>query len=74
MAEAVIGAVRLADSPGSVAVELQEGVARLQQAAECQKTGANPISGAPAATLSLAQDPELLSDFIVESGEHLANL
>jgi hypothetical protein len=36
MAEAVIGAVRLADSPASVSTELEEGIVRLQQAVECQ--------------------------------------
>jgi two-component system chemotaxis sensor kinase CheA len=46
---------------------LQEGIAALQKALD-----------APAATASsnrvLAQDPELISDFIVESREHLANI
>jgi two-component system chemotaxis sensor kinase CheA len=68
MAEAIIGAVRQNASPASISSEMQEGVARLQQALECGK------QEAPAAPLSLAQDPELMSDFIVESREHLAQM
>jgi two-component system chemotaxis sensor kinase CheA len=74
MAEAVIGAVRRADSPGSVSMELEEGIVRLQQAVECQQAATCQKQGAPAAVLSLAQDPELMSDFILESREHLANM
>jgi two-component system, chemotaxis family, sensor kinase CheA len=47
--------------PGAI---LQEGLVRLQQALE----------GPRAAEPSIAQDPELLSDFVLESREHLANL
>ena len=79
MAEAVIGAVRRADSPGSVSMELEEGIVRLQEAVECRKAAVSakvvsPKEAAPAAVFSLAQDPELMSDFIVESREHLANV
>src|SRR5450432_157643 len=79
MAEAVIGAVRRADSPGSVSMELEEGIVRLQEAVECQNAAVSPKvvspkQAAPAAVFSLAQDPELMSDFIVESREHLANV
>jgi two-component system chemotaxis sensor kinase CheA len=74
MAEAVIGAVGRADNPRSVSKELQEGVARLQAAVECQQTVASPEQSAPPPAVSLAQDPELLSDFIIESREHLANM
>jgi two-component system, chemotaxis family, sensor kinase CheA len=47
--------------PGTI---LQEGLVRLQQALEDPR----------AAERSIAQDPELLSDFVLESREHLANL
>ncbi|MDR3698568.1 MAG: chemotaxis protein CheA [Candidatus Sulfopaludibacter sp.] len=53
------------------AAELQEGILRLQGAIEA-------ASKAPAISESpenrLAQDPELLSDFILESREHLARI
>ncbi len=50
----------------SSASALQEGFARLQQALDSERQ--------PQAVheLGLAQDPELLSDFILESREHLA--
>jgi two-component system chemotaxis sensor kinase CheA len=51
---------------GPDTVVLQEGIANLQRALEAQDSG----SREPAP--SLAQDPELLLDFIVESREHLA--
>jgi two-component system, chemotaxis family, sensor kinase CheA len=47
--------------PGAI---LQEGLIRLQQALEDPR----------GAERSMAQDPELLSDFVLESREHLANL
>ncbi len=46
---------------------LQDGVAALQQALEVPAP-ATPPGGSP------AQDPELMSDFVVESREHLANI
>ena len=48
--------------------QLQEGLVQLQQAAERDQPAA------PAAETSLGEDPELLSDFIVESREHLATI
>lgn len=74
-AEGMIGALRGADSRFSdaeqLAAELQHGILRLQQAMEahtqqpaCQESQ----------ELGLAQDPELLSDFILESREHLARI
>ena len=68
LAGAVIGAIQGSSKAASIWEELQQGVARLQQAVE------HPKHQEPAATPSLAQDPELMSDFIVESREHLANL
>ncbi|HUP03763.1 MAG TPA: chemotaxis protein CheA [Bryobacteraceae bacterium] len=47
--------------------EVQEGLARLQAAAEAQ-----PVAGPIASPLG--QDPELLRDFVLESREHLANI
>jgi two-component system chemotaxis sensor kinase CheA len=47
---------------------LQEGVANLQKALEA------PAEEIPSPDRSLAQDPELMSDFIVESREHLVNI
>ena len=62
------------------AAALQDGIARLQEAVELEgRTGgagtAEPsdpaANGAPPASASLAQDPELLSDFVLESREYL---
>jgi two-component system chemotaxis sensor kinase CheA len=68
-----------AGTPGvDSATTLQEGVSRLQEAVEREgQAGAktapsgSAAGGTPAAKVSLAQDPELLSDFIVESREYL---
>src|ERR1039457_3070983 len=54
--------------PSTVYVVLQEGVANLQKALEA------PAQEIHAQEMSLAQDPELMSDFIVESREHLVNI
>ena len=54
--------------PSAVASVLQDGVAKLQNALE------EPAQETPAREASLALDPELLSDFIVESREHLVNI
>ena len=59
----------LAERGGSLDA-LREGVARLQQALEedCRWSG-------PSESVSpLAQDPELLADFVVETREHLASI
>ncbi len=73
-AAAVLGeALRaLAQSPSSdpsaVSSVLQDGVASLQNALEA------PAQELPSQDRSLALDPELISDFIVESREHLVNI
>ncbi len=54
-----------ADARG-VSIALQEGITCLQQAVEFEK------SPCGATDLLPAQDPELLSDFVLESREHLA--
>jgi two-component system chemotaxis sensor kinase CheA len=56
------------DDPFTVSSVLQEGVANLQRALEA------PTPEIPSSDRSLALDPELLSDFIVESREHLVNI
>ena len=55
---------------------LRSGVAQLQEAIEHASTGSREPMRAPLTTSSnsLAQDPELVSDFIMESREHLANI
>ena len=62
----------LAQSPSNdssaVSSVLQEGVANLQNALEA------PAQETPSQDRSLALDPELISDFIVESREHLVNI
>ena len=58
---------------------LQDGISRLQEAVEQEgRAGGSktvpspPVAGkTPAAKVSLAQDPELLSDFVLESREYL---
>jgi len=57
-------------APGTLSQNLESGVAAMQQALE---TGSGPASPEPAGN-SLAQDPELLSDFVLESREHLASI
>src|SRR5579872_5678997 len=54
------------EAGGGVANTLLEGVTRLQQATELER------QQMAACDLPPAQDPELLSDFILESREHLA--
>ncbi|MGO9008568.1 MAG: chemotaxis protein CheA, partial [Bryobacteraceae bacterium] len=57
--------------------QLQEGLARLQQALSDGARDAAPAPPAPErpqATYSLAQDPELVADFILESREHLTSI
>ena len=56
------------DDPSAVYSALQEGVANLQKSLEA------PAEEIPSPDRSLAQDPELISDFIVESREHLVNI
>ena len=56
------------DDPCDVAVVLQEGIDCLQRAVELE------TAPSAAAAWQPAQDPELLSDFILESREHLAGI
>ena len=66
-------AIREAEGPGEagndrIAAELQDGIARLQQAVEVDRQrGATD-------DLRLAQDPELMGDFVLESREHLTGI
>jgi two-component system, chemotaxis family, sensor kinase CheA len=62
-ARGILAALRACGAGDPVPV-LQEGIPRLQLA----------LGDRQATETSLAQDPELLSDFIVESREHLASL
>ena len=55
-------------APDALSLALQSGVTAMQQALETCPAGTT----APESTYSLAQDPELLSDFVLESREHLA--
>ena len=70
-ATALIDSLQSPDPPaangGSIADMLQTGITRLQQTLD--EEAAQP---AGAASLSLAQDPELVGDFVLESREHLA--
>jgi two-component system chemotaxis sensor kinase CheA len=72
ISEAVTAALEAARaalaSPDAIA-ELQDGISRLQQALEGEEQGSSPL-----AESSLAQDPELLADFVLESREHLAGI
>ena len=61
-------AVSPAGDPCVVYSILQEGVANLQKALEA------PAQQAPSQEMSIAQDPELMADFIIESREHLVNI
>jgi two-component system chemotaxis sensor kinase CheA len=71
------GARQGAGTEGAAA--LQDGITRLQEAVDLEGRTGGPgtansdpgASGAPPASVSLAQDPELLSDFILESREYL---
>jgi two-component system chemotaxis sensor kinase CheA len=64
-AASVLNNLRETASPEAA---LQEGIAALQEALEA------PALAEAAGDSLLAQDPELISDFIVESREHLANI
>jgi len=74
--EAARIAVKLSAGPPVVG-QLREGLARLQQALS---DGASDAASAPPAperlqaTFSVAQDPELVADFILESREHLTSI
>jgi two-component system chemotaxis sensor kinase CheA len=61
-------AVSPSDDPSVVYAMLQEGVANLQKALE------SPAQQTPSQEMSIAQDPELMADFIIESREHLVNI
>ncbi|HWB85376.1 MAG TPA: chemotaxis protein CheA [Bryobacteraceae bacterium] len=68
-AAAMIKTVTMAGSrPDDAAGQLQEAITRLQQALDAEVPGSQSSDQAP------AQDAELLSDFILESREHLASL
>jgi len=63
---ALIDSLRSPDQP-AIADVLQAGITRLQQTLD--EEAGQPAQGS---TLSLAQDPELVGDFVLESREHLA--
>jgi two-component system, chemotaxis family, sensor kinase CheA len=68
---AAIAADLLTSLPGAAqpASVLSEGIASLQRALD------QPAAPAPSASLAApAHDPELMNDFILESGEHLSNI
>ena len=71
-----VAEVRLgASERGGLDRQLRDGLTRMQEALE-QPFSVQPAAGPqqPAATNALAQDAELVSDFILESREHLANI
>ena len=63
-AGAILEAVRVSGE----AADVQEGMARLQEAVEAEERAPQPVD------MRLGQDPELLLDFVLESREHLANI
>ena len=58
--------------PAEASALLHEGVARMQAALEESQQSPGPEG--PSQEMGLAQDPELVADFIVESREHLVNI
>jgi two-component system chemotaxis sensor kinase CheA len=65
-AAAIVETVRVSGG----AADLEEGMARLQEAVEAEERAPDDDdAGTP-----LGQDPELLLDFVLESREHLANI
>jgi two-component system chemotaxis sensor kinase CheA len=52
---------------------MTDGIENLRKALESAQPPAKPAQPAPAA-MSLAQDPELMGDFVNEAGEHLATI
>jgi two-component system, chemotaxis family, sensor kinase CheA len=66
---ALVESLPASQQPGSASPAdlLQSGIVRLQQILDGEACGSGPQ-----ATQSLAQDPELMGDFIMESREHLA--
>ena len=67
-AETIENLRRTPSDNAASSAELQEGITRLQQAIDVGIQSTVPCDG------SLAQDPELLSDFVLESREHLASV
>src|SRR5690242_15886783 len=63
VASSLIGSLPLSAQPATL---LGDGIAALQRALE------QPAPSAPG-SFSPAHDPELMGDFILESGEHLTN-
>lgn len=71
--ETLMDAIREAEGPGvagadRITAELQDGIARLQEAVEidAQRPASNERR--------LAEDPELMGDFVLESREHLTGI
>lgn len=64
-----IGAAGQEDSGGAPLEALQQGIVCLQQALDASPTADPPLA---AADRQIAEDPELLADFALESREHLA--
>jgi two-component system chemotaxis sensor kinase CheA len=58
--------------PPEVSRAVQEALTEMQQALETAGSPTPPEAAPPPAEYTLAQDPELLSDFVLESTEHLA--
>ncbi len=72
IAETLRLAVQEAEDLGGLADELSRGICNLQQAVEHTSSAPPP---APAKSVNLlAQDAELLRDFIIESREHLSSI
>jgi two-component system chemotaxis sensor kinase CheA len=65
---AAAGAILEAARVSPETTDIQEGMARLEEAVEAEERAPQP-SGA-----GLGQDPELVLDFVLESREHLANI
>ncbi len=76
-ADALMDAMRVAGGLGEpgvdgITLELQEGIARLQQAVEIDSQRVAAVAATE--ELRPAQDPEFLADFLLESREHLASI
>ncbi|HVP46069.1 MAG TPA: chemotaxis protein CheA [Bryobacteraceae bacterium] len=63
------------DEPGAFAAALQSGIVQLQEAVERTGAASSTVETAVRPPVNaLAQDRELVSDFILEAREHLANI
>jgi two-component system chemotaxis sensor kinase CheA len=71
IASGLITKVSAGGNIASLEAALRDGFAQVQSCLETPENPATPVSSIAAAINPLAQDPELVGDFVMESREHL---